>query len=150
MPGTDAARRAAADSGIGTVLPARRHYAEGMATLVIVESPAKARKIAGYLGRDYVVRASLGHVRDLPGSKGEIPERYRAEPWAALGVNPQTFTPIYVVPASKQAAVKELRQLAARADRVLFASDLDREGEAAADHCGEWRRMWGNQKAPLF
>ncbi len=134
MPGADAARRAAGDSGIGTVLPARRHYAEGMATLVIVESPAKARKIAGYLGRDYVVRASLGHVRDLPGSKGEIPERYRTEPWAALGVNPETFTPIYVVPASKQATVQELRQLAARADRVLFASDLDREGEAISYH----------------
>ena len=105
-----------------------------MATLVIVESPAKARKIAGLLGAGFTVRASLGHVRDLPGSKAEIPERYRAEPWANLGVNPDTFTPIYVVPASKRATVKELQQLAAKADRVLFASDLDREGEAISYH----------------
>lgn len=105
-----------------------------MATLVIVESPAKARKIAGLLGAGFTVRASLGHVRDLPGSKAEIPERYRAEPWANLGVNPDTFTPIYVVPASKRATVKELQQLAAKADRVLFASDMDREGEAISYH----------------
>ncbi|MDR6218045.1 type I DNA topoisomerase [Deinococcus soli (ex Cha et al. 2016)] len=105
-----------------------------MATLVIVESPAKARKIAGLLGAGFTVRASLGHVRDLPGSKAEIPERYRAEPWANLGVNPDTFTPIYVVPAGKQATVRELRQLAAKAERVLFASDMDREGEAISYH----------------
>lgn len=118
----------------GTVRRHRDRYPVRMATLVIVESPAKARKIAGYLGRDYVVRASLGHVRDLPGSKAEIPERYRAEPWANLGVNPETFAPIYVVPASKRATVKELQQLAAKADRVLFASDMDREGEAISYH----------------
>ncbi|WP_189074868.1 type I DNA topoisomerase [Deinococcus sedimenti] len=105
-----------------------------MATLVIVESPAKARKIAGLLGAGFVVRASLGHVRDLPGSKMEIPERYRAEPWAHLGVNPETFAPIYVVPASKRSTVKELRQLAGAADRILFASDMDREGEAISYH----------------
>lgn len=105
-----------------------------MATLVIVESPAKARKIAGLLGAGFTVRASLGHVRDLPGSKAEIPERYRAEPWANLGVNPDTFAPIYVVPASKRATVKELQQLASKADRVLFASDMDREGEAISYH----------------
>ncbi|MDK2012181.1 MULTISPECIES: type I DNA topoisomerase [unclassified Deinococcus] len=105
-----------------------------MATLVIVESPAKARKIAGLLGAGFTVRASLGHVRDLPGSKAEIPERYRAEPWANLGVNPDTFAPIYVVPASRRATVKELQQLASKADRVLFASDMDREGEAISYH----------------
>ncbi|MFC6662478.1 DNA topoisomerase [Deinococcus multiflagellatus] len=105
-----------------------------MATLVIVESPAKARKIAGYLGGGYVVRASLGHVRDLPSTKADIPERYRAEPWATLGVNPETFSPIYVVPASKRATVKELQGLAAKADRILFASDMDREGEAISYH----------------
>ncbi|UBV44245.1 type I DNA topoisomerase (plasmid) [Deinococcus taeanensis] len=105
-----------------------------MATLVIVESPAKAKKIAGYLGQGYVVCASLGHVRDLPGSKGEIPERYRQEPWAALGVNPATFTPIYVVPPAKRQTVRELQQLARTADAVLFASDMDREGEAISYH----------------
>ncbi|MVN89138.1 type I DNA topoisomerase [Deinococcus sp. HMF7620] len=105
-----------------------------MATLVIVESPAKARKIAGYLGGGYVVRASLGHVRDLPSTKADIPERYRTESWANLGVNPETFSPIYVVPASKRATVKELQGLAAKADRILFASDMDREGEAISYH----------------
>ncbi|TDE84830.1 toprim domain-containing protein [Deinococcus sp. S9] len=105
-----------------------------MATLVIVESPAKAKKIAGYLGQGYIVRASLGHVRDLPASKGEIPERYRQEPWAPLGVHPQTFTPIYVVPAAKRQPVRELQQLALKADAVLFASDMDREGEAISYH----------------
>ncbi|WP_160329949.1 type I DNA topoisomerase [Deinococcus grandis] len=78
------------------------------------------------------MRASLGHVRDLPGSKAEN----RAEPWAHLGVNPETFAPIYVVPAGKQATVRDLRQLAAKADRVLFASDMDREGEAISYHLG--------------
>ncbi|MFC4640163.1 type I DNA topoisomerase [Deinococcus hohokamensis] len=105
-----------------------------MATLVIVESPAKARKIAGYLGQGYVVRASLGHVRDLPGSRAEIPERYRQEPWAALGVNPETFSPIYVVPPAKRQTVRDLQQLAQKADDVLFASDMDREGEAISYH----------------
>jgi DNA topoisomerase-1 len=106
-------------------------------TLVIVESPAKARKIAGYLGPGYTVQASLGHVRDLPGSKAEIPERYRGESWANLGVNPQTFRPIYVVPESKQATVKQLQALASRADRVILASDDDREGESISWHLAQ-------------
>ncbi|MFC4427097.1 type I DNA topoisomerase [Deinococcus navajonensis] len=105
-----------------------------MATLVIVESPAKAKKIAGFLGQGYIVRASLGHVRDLPGTKEEVPERYRHEPWATLGVNPQTFSPIYVVPPAKRRTVQELQQLARQADAVLFASDMDREGEAISYH----------------
>ena len=108
-----------------------------MNTLVIVESPAKARKIAGYLGAGYTVQASLGHVRDLPGSKAEIPERYRGEPWANLGVNPQTFRPIYVIPESKQATVKQLQSLARKADRVILASDDDREGESISWHLSQ-------------
>ena len=105
-----------------------------MLTLVIVESPAKARKIAGYLGPGYVVHASLGHVRDLPGSRAEIPGRYAGEPWAGLGVHPGTFRPIYVVPQNKRRTVEGLRALARKADRVLFAADPDREGEAIAWH----------------
>lgn len=108
-----------------------------MNTLVIVESPAKARKIAGHLGAGYTVQASLGHVRDLPGSRAEIPERYRGEPWANLGVNPQTFRPIYVVPESKQATVKQLQALTSRADRVILASDDDREGESISWHLAQ-------------
>ncbi len=108
-----------------------------MNTLVIVESPAKARKIAGYLGAGYTVQASLGHVRDLPGSRDEIPERYRGEPWATLGVHPQTFRPIYVVPGSKQATVNQLQALARKADRVILASDDDREGESISWHLAQ-------------
>ncbi len=105
-----------------------------MLTLVIVESPAKAKKIAGYLGPGYIVQASLGHVRDLPGSRAEIPEQYVGERWASLGVHPETFRPIYVVPQSKRRTVEGLRALARKADRVLFAADPDREGEAIAWH----------------
>jgi DNA topoisomerase-1 len=102
--------------------------------LVIVESPAKAKKIASLLGAGYVVKASLGHVRDLPATKAELPAKYRNEPWANLGVNPETFAPIYVVPSKKAATVRDLKAAAARADRVLFASDADREGEAISWH----------------
>ncbi|THF71570.1 type I DNA topoisomerase [Deinococcus sp. Arct2-2] len=102
--------------------------------LVIVESPAKAKKIASFLGAGYVVKASLGHVRDLPASKAELPAKYQNEPWANLGVNPETFAPIYVVPAKKAATVRDLKAAAARAERVLFASDADREGEAISWH----------------
>jgi DNA topoisomerase-1 len=105
-----------------------------VSTLVIVESPAKAKKIASFLGAGYVVKASLGHVRDLPASKAELPARYQNEPWANLGVNPETFAPIYVVPSKKAATVRDLKAAAARADRVLFASDADREGEAISWH----------------
>jgi DNA topoisomerase-1 len=104
-------------------------------TLVIVESPSKAKKIQGYLGSGYTVRASLGHVRDLPSTKAEIPARYAGEPWARLGVQVEEgFKPLYIVPASKAKVVKELRELVKRADRVLLATDPDREGEAIAWH----------------
>ena len=112
-------------------------YPVSMNTLVIVESPAKAKKIAGYLGAGYTVQASLGHVRDLPSSRNEVPERYRAEPWANLGVNPGTFRPVYVVPESKRRTVAGLKTLASKADRVILASDDDREGESISWHLSE-------------
>ncbi|WP_216327818.1 type I DNA topoisomerase [Deinococcus aestuarii] len=106
-----------------------------MSTLVIVESPSKAKKIQSYLGSGYVVRASLGHVRDLPSTKAEIPAKYAGEAWARLGVHVEEgFKPLYIVPASKAKVVKELRELAKGADRVLLATDPDREGEAIAWH----------------
>ncbi|WP_407542240.1 type I DNA topoisomerase (plasmid) [Deinococcus radiomollis] len=117
-----------------------------MSTLVIVESPAKAKKIASYLGPGYAVQASLGHVRDLPGSRAEIPERYRAEPWANLGVNPQTFHPIYVVPDSKSRTVASLRSLASKADRVILASDDDREGESISWHLAQLLNLKNPQR----
>jgi DNA topoisomerase I len=103
--------------------------------LVIVESPAKARTIAGYLGPEFVVESSIGHIRDLPDSAAEIPEKLKGEPWARLGVDIEhDFEPLYVVDADKKKKVAELRKLLAGADELLLATDEDREGEAIAWH----------------
>ena len=78
------------------------NVAEGGKTLVIVESATKAKKIQKYLGDDFIVEASVGHIRDLPGRAADIPAKYKKEAWAKLGVNPEDgFTPIYVVPPGK-------------------------------------------------
>ncbi|GAB3307802.1 type I DNA topoisomerase [Epidermidibacterium keratini] len=106
--------------------------------LVIVESPKKAQVISGYLGDDYMVEASFGHVRDLPRKGAPIPEKYRKEPWAKLGVDTENdFTPVYVVGADKKAQVAKLRSLLADADELYLATDEDREGEAIAWHLTE-------------
>jgi DNA topoisomerase-1 len=103
--------------------------------LVIVESPAKARTIAGYLGPDFVVESSVGHIRDLPDSAAEIPEKYKGEPWARLGVDVEHgFEPLYVVDPDKKKTVAQLRKELADADELLLATDEDREGEAIAWH----------------
>jgi DNA topoisomerase I len=103
--------------------------------LVIVESPAKARTIAGYLGQGYVVESSIGHIRDMPDKAAEIPAKYRKEPWARLGVNvDHGFEALYVVPADKKPQVSKLKHLLADADELLLATDEDREGEAIAWH----------------
>src|SRR5262249_56766578 len=100
-----------------------------------VESPAKARTIAGYLGRDYVVESSIGHIRDMPDKAAEIPVKYRKEPWARLGVDvDHDFEALYVVHADKKSQVTKLRQLLTGADELLLATDEDREGEAIAWH----------------
>ena len=107
----------------------------GARRLVIVESPTKARTIAGYLGKGYVVESSIGHIRDMPGSAADIPERLRKEPWARLGVNIDAdFEPLYVVNADKRQQVSKLRKLLKDADELLLATDEDREGEAIAWH----------------
>jgi DNA topoisomerase I len=109
--------------------------ANGANRLVIVESPAKARTIAGYLGKGYVVESSIGHIRDMPGSAAEIPDRLRKEPWARLGVNIDAdFEPFYVVNPDKRQQVSKLRKLLKDADELLLATDEDREGEAIAWH----------------
>lgn len=106
--------------------------------LVIVESPAKAKTIQQYLGENYRVLASYGHVRDLPGSAKDMPTEYRQEEWADLGVNTSDgFQPVYVVHPEKQRHVAELRKAAASADVVYLATDGDREGEAIAWHLVE-------------
>jgi DNA topoisomerase-1 len=103
--------------------------------LVIVESPAKARTIAGYLGPDFIVESSVGHIRDLPDSAAEIPEKYKGESWARLGVDVEHgFEPLYVVDPDKKKTVAQLKKQLADADELLLATDEDREGEAIAWH----------------
>ena len=111
------------------------NVAEGGKTLVIVESATKAKKIQKYLGDDFIVEASVGHIRDLPGRAADIPAKYKKEPWAKLGVNPEDgFTPIYVVDADKKKKVTDLKSKLKQADKLLLATDPDREGEAIAWH----------------
>ena len=111
------------------------NVAEGGKTLVIVESATKAKKIQKYLGDDFIVEASVGHIRDLPGRAADIPAKYKKEPWAKLGVNPEDgFTPIYVVDADKKRKVTDLKSKLKQADKLLLATDPDREGEAIAWH----------------
>jgi len=103
--------------------------------LVIVESPAKARTIAGYLGEGFVVESSIGHIRDLPHNAAEVPAKYKGEPWARLGVNIEAgFKPIYVVPSGKKSQIAKLRKLLKDSDELYLATDEDREGEAIAWH----------------
>jgi DNA topoisomerase-1 len=103
--------------------------------LVIVESPAKARTIAGYLGPGYVVESSIGHIRDLPKSSAEIPPDKKKEPWTRLGVDVEHgFEPLYVVNPDKKAQVAKLKAALKDADELLLATDEDREGEAIAWH----------------
>jgi DNA topoisomerase-1 len=106
--------------------------------LVIVESPAKAKTIAGYLGNGYVVESSIGHIRDLPERAADIPPKFKGESWARLGVNvDHGFEPLYVVNADKKQQVAKLKKLLQDADELLLATDEDREGEAIAWHLQE-------------
>ncbi|MEE1930289.1 type I DNA topoisomerase [Streptomyces sp. TRM 70351] len=109
--------------------------ASGGRRLVIVESPAKAKTIKGYLGPGYVVEASVGHIRDLPNGAAEVPAKYKGEPWARLGVNvDHDFEPLYVVNSDKKDQVRKLKELLAESDELYLATDEDREGEAIAWH----------------
>jgi len=109
-----------------------------MSKLVIVESPTKARTIRSFLPRGYEVKASMGHVRDLPASAAEVPAKVKGEPWARLGVKVQDeFEPLYVVPSDKKKVVSELRSALKGADEVLLATDEDREGESIGWHLYE-------------
>ena len=104
-------------------------------SLVIVESPAKARTISKFLGRGYTVEASIGHIRDLPQGAKEIPEEYKKEEWAYLGVNVNhDFEPVYVIPKEKIQQVRKLKGLLKEASELYLATDEDREGEAISWH----------------
>jgi DNA topoisomerase-1 len=106
--------------------------------LVIVESPAKAKTIGGYLGEDYVVEASIGHIRELPPNAAAVPAQYKGLPWARLGVDVDNdFEPLYVVSADRKQQVSKLKALVKDADELYLATDEDREGEAIAWHLVE-------------
>ncbi|MGI9156655.1 MAG: type I DNA topoisomerase [Marmoricola sp.] len=106
-----------------------------MSKLVIVESPAKARTIAGYLGRDYVVESSIGHIRDLPQGAADTPASIKDKPWGRMAVDVDNgFTPYYVVPRDKKSHIAKLKTLLRSADELYLATDEDREGEAIAWH----------------
>jgi DNA topoisomerase-1 len=107
-----------------------------MSTLVIVESPTKAKTIGKYLPAGYDVLACYGHIRDLPNSASEIPETYRKERWAKdHGINVEKdFEPLYVIPSEKKKVVSELKKALKQAEALVIATDEDREGESIGWH----------------
>ncbi len=102
---------------------------------MIVESPTKARKLAGYLGSSYIVESSRGHIRDLPRAAADVPAKFKSQPWARLGVNVDAdFEPLYIISPEKKSTVSELKGLLKDVDELYLATDGDREGEAIAWH----------------
>jgi DNA topoisomerase-1 len=131
--GAGGGRKAGGSRGTGT----STGTANGRPTrrLVIVESGTKAKKIQQYLGRDYVVEASIGHIRDLPRGAADVPAKYKGESWARLGVDVDNqFAPLYIITPEKKGKVAELKDALKSVDEVLLATDPDREGEAIAWH----------------
>ncbi len=103
--------------------------------LVIVESPTKAKTISKFLGKQYIVKASNGHIRDLPNSATEIPAKYKKEEWAKLGVNVESeFEPLYIIPREKKDNLKDLKESLKKSQTLLLATDEDREGESISWH----------------
>ncbi|MBW0091633.1 type I DNA topoisomerase [Pseudonocardia sp. KRD-184] len=102
---------------------------------MIVESGTKAAKIQKFLGKDYVVEASVGHIRDLPRGAADVPAKHKGEAWARLGVDvDNSFAPLYIITPEKRSKVAELREALKSVDELLLATDPDREGEAIAWH----------------
>jgi len=100
-----------------------------------VESPAKAKTIAGYLGDDYIVESSIGHIRDLPRNASEVPKAYKGESWARIGIDVDNgFKPLYVISSDKKDQIKKLKAALTQVDELYLATDEDREGEAIAWH----------------
>ena len=103
--------------------------------LVIVESPTKAKTIRKFLPSNYIVEASMGHIRDLPQSAADIPAALKKEEWAKLGVNvEENFDPLYVVPKDKKKIITDLKAKLKTVDAVYLATDEDREGESISWH----------------
>ncbi len=106
--------------------------------LVVVESPTKAKTIRKFLGKEYIVESCMGHIRDLPQSAKDIPEKFKKEKWANLGVNVDNdFDPVYCVPRTKTRIVKMLKEKLAEVDELILATDEDREGESISWHLVE-------------
>jgi DNA topoisomerase-1 len=120
-------------------------------SLVIVESPAKARTIAAFLPENFQVEASIGHIRDLPTSAAEIPPKVKKEPWARLGIDVQNdFQPLYIVPAEKKKQVQKLKAALDGADILYLATDEDREGESISWHLAQVLRPKVPQRRLVF
>src|SRR6056297_556071 len=103
--------------------------------LVIVESPTKARTIRRFLPKNYIVEASIGHVRDLPQSASDIPKDLKKTSWARLGIDVENgFKPLYIVPRGKGKIIRELKKKLKDVDQLLLATDEDREGESISWH----------------
>lgn len=125
----------------------------GGKTLVVVESPTKAKTIRKFLGKDFIVESCMGHIRDLPQSSKDIPEKFKKQKWAQLGVDTDhDFEPIYCVPKNKTKIVTLLKDRLKEVDRLLLATDEDREGESISWHLVEtlkpqvpFRRMVFNE-----
>lgn len=106
-----------------------------MTKLVIVESPAKAKTISKFLGKDFVVEASIGHIRDLPRNAADIPANKKSKPWARLGIDIENdFEPLYVIPSEKKSHIQELKKQLKTATELYLATDEDREGESISWH----------------
>jgi DNA topoisomerase I len=106
--------------------------------LVVVESPTKAKTIRRFLGKEYIVESCMGHIRDLPQSAKDIPEKYKKERWASFGVDvDHDFQPLYCIPKTKTRIVKALKEKLAEADELILATDEDREGESISWHLME-------------
>ena len=104
-------------------------------SLVIVESPAKAKTISAFLGPAFVVESSIGHIRDLPKSASDVPAKFKKESWARLGVDVDNdFKPLYIIDVDKKEHIQRLKDLLAGAHRLYLATDEDREGESIAWH----------------
>ena len=136
-------KRKASQPAASTPAPrASRRSASGTSArsrhLVIVESPAKAETISRFLGDDYVVEASYGHIRDLPGNAQERPASLKGKPWAELAVNVDAdFAPVYIILPDKKTQVARLKKALKNADKLLLATDEDREGESIGWHLVE-------------
>ena len=125
--------------------------------LVIVESPAKARTIARFLGGDFVVESSVGHIRDLPRNAADVPASHKGEPWARLGVDIENgFKPLYVVAKEKRHVVSDLKQKLKQASELYLATDEDREGSRSPGTCSRCSRRrsrcpcgaWSSTRSP--